>query len=640
MFNKSKITYFVITLVGILLLLGGCSEYKSASKPKAQGGILDLTQGEFADNVIALDGEWEFYWGQFLTPGAGEKGTNGYIQVPGSWNKYLENSRQTGDGYGTYRLELLTKENARLALKIPRMFTAYEFWVNGELIATGGKVGETRETMTPQYLPQVAFFQAQAGSNEILIKVSNFYHRSGGMLENIQLGTEREILSLRYKALAREFFVFGSLMIIGIYHLALFFFRKKSIASLCFGLFCLLIGLRTFIVGERFFIFLFPDFSWEIAHKIQTLTYYLGVPFMLMYFRSVYPKYFHRRIIKLAQIIAVVFTLILLLTPARIFTALNPVYQIGTVLAIFYIAFALGRLTIAKEKGSILISFGALALLLTSLNDVIFHSIWLNDGGTPFLKTFIRTGNLSSAGQLVFALTNSLTLAKKFSDSLQKEEVLSAELTEINTHLDDLVLQRTKELEELNKKVEEQKKELEQANRSLKKLTLMDPLTELWNRRKYNKALEREWRRCLRSKSPLSLILMDLDHFKEFNDFYGHKAGDECLVKISGILKDSLSSSAIAARYGGEEFIILLPDTKKNDALKIAEMLREKVESQMIPHRKSSASPYVTISIGVTSTIPDRNSSYEELFKLADRALYQAKGAGRNRVVFAPWWDQ
>ena len=103
-------------------------------------------------------------------------------------------------------------ESKRLALKLPRMFTAYELWVNGDLIATAGKVGKSRETMTPQYLLQVALFESQQGVNEILIKVSNFYHRSGGILESINLGSEKQILGLRYENLARDLILFGSLM--------------------------------------------------------------------------------------------------------------------------------------------------------------------------------------------------------------------------------------------------------------------------------------------------------------------------------------------------------------------------------------------------------------------------------------------
>lgn len=296
---------------------------------------------------------------------------------------------------------------------------------------------------------------------------------------------------------------------------------------------------------------------------------------------------------------------------------------------------ALIKISFNREKGNWFIILGGLALLLSSANDIIYLSIWMNDGGPAFLKDFFRTGNLSSLGQLIFAFTNSLLLAKNFSDALKQEEVLSARLTEVNQNLDGLVAQRTKDLEKLNEKIEKQNLELEEANRALKQLSFRDSLTGLWNRRKYDQTLEKEWRRCLRNKRPLALILLDIDYFKRFNDSYGHVAGDECLIKIGGVFKNSLSrASDLAARYGGEEFVVLLPEAGKEEAIKVADMLRQKIESMHVPHEKSAVSKYVTVSLGVTSTVPDRNSSHEDLFKMADRALYLAKNSGRNKVSF------
>jgi diguanylate cyclase (GGDEF)-like protein len=122
------------------------------------------------------------------------------------------------------------------------------------------------------------------------------------------------------------------------------------------------------------------------------------------------------------------------------------------------------------------------------------------------------------------------------------------------------------------------------------------------------------------------LLAKDIDYFKQFNDFYGHMAGDECLIKIGEILKDSFGrSSDLVARYGGEEFVVLLSELGREETIKVADMLRRKIEKLHIPHEKSSVSSYITVSIGVTVAIPDNSSSYEDLFNVADRALYKAK---------------
>lgn len=356
-----------------------------------------------------------------------------------------------------------------MALKIPRIRSAYQLWVNGELLAKAGTVGKTRDTMVPKHLPQVAGFDGLEGKNEIILQVSNFYHRSGGILESIKLGSETQILELKYKNIALNILLFASLITMGIYHLALYFFRKKNNAALYFGAFCMLIGFRTLLVGECFLFNIYPNFSWEIAHKILTLTYHFGVPLVLMFFLSIYPKYFHVQMIKLAQLFGALFSALTLFTPARIFTVANPLYQVWSIFVIVYILVILIKLYISKEKDSWLIIVGALAVLVTTINDIVFVSTWMNDNEHSILRIFFRTGNLISLGQLIFAFTNSFLLAKKFSTSLEHVETVTAELMALNSYLDKLVLQRTKALMDSNKKIEKQNLELERINQNLLK---------------------------------------------------------------------------------------------------------------------------------------------------------------------------
>lgn len=230
-YKKLLILTLILNLLSFMMIFplgGGCFSQFTHNQSKAVAGFLNLTKWQPQGEVIGLDGQWEFYWNQLLEPAElkkNDKPRNGYINLPGSWNGYVINDNGLpGDGYATYRLLFKTEESGRLGIKIPRIFTAYKLWANEELIASAGIVGKSRETMIPQYLPQVAFFQAQQGENEIVIQVSNFYHRSGGVLESLILGNEKQILDLRYRRIAYELFLFGSLMIIGIYHFALFFF--------------------------------------------------------------------------------------------------------------------------------------------------------------------------------------------------------------------------------------------------------------------------------------------------------------------------------------------------------------------------------------------------------------------------------
>ena len=167
----------------------------------------------------------------------------------------------------------------------------------------------------------------------------------------------------------------------------------------------------------------------------------------------------------------------------------------------------------------------------------------------------------------------------------------------------------------------------------LRALSFIDGLTGIANRRRFDEVLLREWRRCARSHLPLSLIMLDVDHFKAYNDHYGHQAGDECLRSVATLLDEQMKRPGdLVARYGGEEFICLLPETDVDGATSVAERLREAVVGQQLPHALSPVGGHVTISLGVASAMPLGEAPPDGLTQLADRLLYEAKRAGRNRV--------
>jgi diguanylate cyclase (GGDEF)-like protein len=168
------------------------------------------------------------------------------------------------------------------------------------------------------------------------------------------------------------------------------------------------------------------------------------------------------------------------------------------------------------------------------------------------------------------------------------------------------------------------------AEDKLEELATTDPLTGLKNRRRFDAAMDDEWRRAMRQRTALSLLMIDADHFKAYNDTFGHQAGDQVLVGIAICISDSVKRAGdCAARYGGEEFAVLLPGTNAADALKVAEMVRMKVMGWCDDAMQS------TVSIGIASAVPNAGSDWPQLVHAADKALYAAKAAGRNRCVLA-----
>jgi len=195
---------------------------------------------------------------------------------------------------------------------------------------------------------------------------------------------------------------------------------------------------------------------------------------------------------------------------------------------------------------------------------------------------------------------------------------------------------RNEELASKNKELLEISEQLELANQELVRLSTTDALTGISNRRRFHEVLELEWSRCQREGELLSLLLIDIDSFKEFNDSYGHLKGDDCLAAVASAVRNALPrADDFVARYGGEELVVVLPRTDAAAALTLAQQLCLSVRSLEIPHKRGAAGPFVTISVGAATTGPDADRSPEALVAAADSALYRAKGLGRNRAVAA-----
>lgn len=187
----------------------------------------------------------------------------------------------------------------------------------------------------------------------------------------------------------------------------------------------------------------------------------------------------------------------------------------------------------------------------------------------------------------------------------------------------------------LESKVNERTQELKRLNEALQYASEHDALTKLYNRRKFDTFIEYEHARAIRSGEPYSLIMIDIDYFKPYNDHYGHQKGDQCLKEVASVMQENLPRSTdFIARYGGEEFVVLLPATDLEGANNVAESLRQAVVGSEIQHAYSEVEKFVTISQGLAVFDPESGRPYEKIIQEADQQLYLAKSLGRNRVAF------
>lgn len=253
-----------------------------------------------------------------------------------------------------------------------------------------------------------------------------------------------------------------------------------------------------------------------------------------------------------------------------------------------------------------LVVVGALAVAVTALGYGSFH------GETPAVTRFLLASFIGTIGASTLVLLGVIT----------QRDAAEHGLADAHATLENRVRIRTQELAA--------------ANGRLKRIADLDGLTGVPNRRFFNTALETEWRRALNGARSVSVILMDVDYFKSFNDTYGHPAGDACLQSIADALSGGLQRGGeLLARYGGEEFVALLPHADAAEALRTADRLRQRVAKLAVPHCMPAEGARVSLSAGVASEIPTDRRTAAELLADADAALYSAKRKGRDRVESA-----
>ncbi|MDH3976683.1 MAG: ATP-binding protein [Deltaproteobacteria bacterium] len=420
----------LLSIALLCFILSGCSAYDK--RPLAKKGLLDLTSSEFEKNrIVNLDGQWEFYWNKLLSPEDFRSGvqfeSTGYIDLPQTWDDYnLDGKNLQTDGYATFRLLLKIKEDDEFkALRVTKVLSAYNLWVNGKLLATSGTVGVSHVTEKPRLSQIICRIEPGSDELELILQISNHNYRNGGLMSSISFGSEEQIHKSQNRERALTIFILSALMVMGGYHFVLYMLRRKDLAPLFFGLYCLFWVVNNLFSSPSGWLiqFILPHTSWTVFYRIGLMAYYLSNPVFIMFLYSLFPRECSVAVIRIYQFIGVIFSLPLFFMSVKLMSHAVPVYHLFTFILIFYSIYLLVKAVLRKREGALIILAGFGIIAVSGANDMLHDS------------RVIDTGYIIPTGLLIFIIFQSFVLSMRFSRAFSSVEKLSGDLEEKNITL-------------------------------------------------------------------------------------------------------------------------------------------------------------------------------------------------------------
>lgn len=439
--NKVRSIIIFLFILICILIMGGCGS--TTEKPRAVRGVLNLSQWDFEQNgPVQLDGEWEFYWNQLLMPeefrSDKEQSINKrYIFVPRTWNEFkVEGKKNTGYGYATYRLQILLPDHEKVnAIRVSSIATSHEIWINGKRMSAHGKIGIDQDTAIPNVTPNIIHFSSgEQGKVELIIQVSNFIHRKGGIWQPLLIGSSEQMRKMHDRNVFFDIALFGSILIMAFYHLALYALRKKDLSTLYFSIFCFLIALRILLVGEKYLQQFIPQLSQEIAFKLEYLTFYLGMVVFYMFIHALFPKEMSVRIYRGIIVMGCIYSTIVLITPASIYTRMLSGFLMASVIFLAYLLYVISVAVFRRKEGAGIILTGAAVFIGSVVNDILYYS------------EMIFTGNLTPFGLFIFIFAQSFMLSVRFSKAFTTAEQMSEKLLSMDRIKDEFLANVTHEI--------------------------------------------------------------------------------------------------------------------------------------------------------------------------------------------------
>jgi len=374
-------TYFLVILFAVVLLVAA-SAMKGRLKepsPVPVEGLLQLENWNLQrDGRVTLAGEWLFYWDELLTSSrlhasGPELGTGAVVRVPQPWSHYNLNSlRPHHKGYATFRLLVELQSSADvLALKIPVLPTAYKVIADGKVIAEGGKVSSSEASSAPAYHPQTVYFKPQSTSLDLIVQISNYTERDGGMTEALELGSADNMRMLRDQELAGTMFFLGSAIIISLYYFYTWIVYGFVPAALYYSILCMLAAIRMLVIDHMFILQLVPGMSVDWLTFLDSLSLYGGIAITILFVHQLFPNEFNRSVMKVLASTGIVFNLSLIALPLHLYPVIRMAFYLYVLVIGGYLVYMLTHAIRNGREGSVARAAGLVLSVLALLHDYL-----------------------------------------------------------------------------------------------------------------------------------------------------------------------------------------------------------------------------------------------------------------------------
>ncbi|WP_412059556.1 SpoIIE family protein phosphatase [Leptospira interrogans] len=454
----SKIFFFLIGPFALIILVMISSPWQAGDGLRAYQGKIDLRGIQDPDfGMTKLNGEWEFSWLQGPEKGI-ENHSVEFIGVPGSWtNESKSNQTYPKFGYGIYRLKVFLPEIWKkkiLSVSLGAIASAYRIKINEQIIGECGTPGIDPDSIVSRIEPRDFLFFADEDEVQIEIFVSNYTSTMPGILLPISIGPSDSAGVSKAIPLFFDIFSFSSLLIMGIYHIFQYLYLRSSVSPLYFGMYSLVICLRTSLINSKILMLFFPQIPWSWVHKINHLTLSVGVPFFLLFFSSIFAPYVSRKFINVGVVFSILFSIVTLFGDMTFNNQSISIYHYFIIIIICYLFYTILKIDFDKERNYTYILYGSGILFIAVLVD-LFYARVLKTGSIQtshyalVFFVFLQSLLLASERSRKFAETRELALNLRTSnlELFEMKEQLVQKIEDRTRVLNDNIIQINRELE-------------------------------------------------------------------------------------------------------------------------------------------------------------------------------------------------